>query len=141
MIVRPWRLGDNQAIDMQSAQKYVADIGMLDVDLTPLSENGLAWSAEQDGKVLACWGIFPVWQGRAQAIALLGKDAGSHLTTIHRHALALLNRAPFRRIESYVDIGFGQGVRWMEMLGFELETYKRAFRPDGADMLEFVRIK
>jgi RimJ/RimL family protein N-acetyltransferase len=71
----------------------------------------------------------------------MGSDCGRYLVSIHREAQKFLERMPFRRIEAHVDVGFEQGARWMKMLGFELEAYKRAFRPDGADMLEFVRIK
>jgi len=40
-----------------------------------------------------------------------------------------------------VDVGFKEGHRWIKMLGFELEGYMKAYRPDGADMLLYARIK
>jgi RimJ/RimL family protein N-acetyltransferase len=52
-----------------------------------------------------------------------------------------LDNAPYRRIEATVDVGFKQGHRWIKMLGFELEGYMRAYRPDGADMLLYARVK
>lgn len=140
MIVRPWRKGDTERIDIQSAQGYVTSLVDVSVDLTPLSEKGLVWTAEVGDKVLGCWGAVPEWQNRCVVFSLLGADCGKHMAAIHKASLRFLTSIPFRRMEAHVDIGFDQGIRWMKMLGFELEAYKRAFRPDGADMLEFVRI-
>ena len=102
---------------------------------------GLAWTAEDDGRVVMCGGLLPQWENRALAWALIGENAGAHFAMIHRHVKQFLTLCPYRRIEAHVDVGFAAGVRWMKMLGFELEAYKKAFRPDGPDMLEFVRIR
>lgn len=141
MIVRPWQIGDSEKIDLQIAQQYTGDLANVSQDLTPLSELGLAWTAEVGGKVIACGGLLPQWENRAVAWMLIGWNAGPHFTALHRHIKHFLVTSPYRRIEAHVDVGFEAGIRWMKMLGFELEVYRRAFRPDGADMLEFVRIR
>lgn len=140
MIVRPWKRGDSEALVLQAAQQYIgqADIA---IDLTPLSDVGLAWTAEVDGAPIGCGGLAPQWENRAIMWALIGENAGPHFVKIHREVSRFITLAPYRRIEAQVDVGFEPGIRWMRMLGFELEAYKRAFRPDGADMLEFVRIR
>lgn len=141
MIVRPWKLGDTERIDLQPAQEYLRDVVDVGVDLSEVSEAGLAWTAEHDGQVLAVWGVIPQWQNRALCWAVMGKTAGRHFVPIHRECVRFLDRLPFRRIEAHVDVGFSEGVRWMKMMGFEMEAYLRAFRPDGADMLQFARIR
>lgn len=141
MIVRPWQRGDSEAVNLQTAQRYTGDLADVSADLTPLSEVGLAWTAEVDGQVVMCGGLLPQWENRALAWALIGENAGPHFAVIHRYVRQFLTHSPYRRIEAHVDVGFAPGARWMKMLGFELEAYKKAFRPDGADMLEFVRIR
>lgn len=141
MIVRPWKRGDCEKIDVQIAQQYVGDLADVSHDLTPLSDLGLAWTAEANGEVIACGGLLPQWENRAVAWMLVGAGAGPYFKAIHRHVKQFLVKSSYRRIEAHVDVGFEQGIRWMHMLGFELEVYRRAFRPDGADMLEFVRIR
>lgn len=141
MIARPWKPGDTGRIDLQPAQEYLRDVVTLEVDLSDLAEAGMAWTAEHDGEVLAIWGVSPEWEGRATCWAVVGKNAGRHFVSIHRECVRFLDRMPFRRIETQVDVGFREGVRWMKMLGFEMEAYLRAFRPDGADMLQFARIR
>ena len=141
MIVRPWLTGDTQQLQIQSAQKYMLGLPEMSADLSRLAQKGLAFTAEQHGDVLAIAGVTPQWENRALAWALIGDCAGQHFPSIHKAVRRFLERAPYRRIEASVDVGFEQGHRWIKMLGFEIEGYMRAYRPDGADMLLYARIK
>jgi hypothetical protein len=110
-------------------------------DLTDLSNAGLAWTAEDDGEILGIGGLIVQWENRATAWALVSAGAGKRFVRIHAAVERFLDVAPFRRIEASVDVGFIEGMRWMEMLGFEYEGLMVAYRPDGADMLLYARIK
>jgi len=141
MIVRPWRIGDSERVILQPSQRYSGDLADVSQDLTPLSEVGMAWTCEADGDVICCAGLLPQWENRAIAWALIGESAGRYFASIHKAAHRFLVMSPYRRIEAHVDVGFPQGARWMKMLGFEVEAYMKAFRPDGADMLLFARVR
>ena len=141
MIVRTWRRGDTEAVELQSAQQYLRCIVDVRADFTELAEKGLVWTAEHDGAIMGIAGVEPQWENRATAFALLSDDSGTHFPAIHSAVVEFLDNAPYRRIEATVDVGFKQGHRWIKMLGFELEGYMRAYRPDGADMLLYARIK
>ena len=141
MIVRAWRRGDTEAVELQSAQQYLRCIVDVRADFTELAEQGLVWTVEHDGVILGIGGLEPQWENRATAFALLSDDSGPHFKAIHSAVVEFLDNAPYRRIEATVDVGFKQGHRWIKMLGFELEGYMRAYRPDGAVMLLYARIK
>lgn len=141
MIVRPWQLGDTQRLQVQKAQAYMHDIAPMEMDLTPLADAGMAFTGEVDGEPIVMAGLVHEWPGRATAWSVVGEKAGPHFIAIHRAVHDFLVRAPYRRIEAHVDVGFEAGIKWMKMLGFEIEAYKRAWRPDGADVLAFVRIR
>lgn len=142
MIVRPWVKGDNERIELQEQQRYLTIVSNpSDVDLTALSEEGLAWTGEVDGQIMAIAGVIPQWSNRAIAWALISKYAGAHFIEIHRAVRRFLIHCPFVRVEAQVDVGFPEANRWMNMLGFELEGYMRAYRPDGADMLLYARVR
>jgi len=141
MIVRPWKIGDTERIMLQPAQQYTGSIADLSTDLTPLSDQGLAWTVEHDDVVLGIGGLLPQWDNRAIVWALLAANIGHHFPAIHRSVRRFLVASPYRRIEAHVDVGFKEGIRWMKMLGFECEAYMKAFRPDGADMLLFSRVR
>jgi RimJ/RimL family protein N-acetyltransferase len=141
MIVRPWTLGDTDRIKLQPAQEYMKGWGMLSADLTDLSNAGLAWTGEHDGVIIGIAGLAPQWENRALAWTLISDSAGPHFRNIHKAVLRMLEVSDFRRIEANVDVGFEAGERWMKLLGFKYEGYLTAFRPDGADMLMYARIK
>lgn len=110
-------------------------------DLTILSDAGLAWTVEKNGEILAIAGLAPQWTGRAIAWALISEDAGKCFHSIHKAVKRFLDSSEFLRIEANVDMEFEAGHRWMELLGFQLEGFMRAYRPDGADMFLYARIK
>jgi hypothetical protein len=141
MIVRPWQLGDTERILIQSAQEYMRTFHEFHADLTDLSNAGLAWTAEDNGEVLAIAGLAVQWENRAIAWSLVSANAGKRFVKIHAAAKRFLDAAPFRRIEANVDVGFTEGMRWMDLLGFKYEGLMAAYRPDGADMLLYARIK
>lgn len=126
---------------MQPAQQYMHSVAPMGADLTPLADVGMAFTALDGDEVVAMGGLVPEWPGRATAWMVIGANAGPHFVALHRAVYRFLVRSPYRRIEAHVDVGFEAGVRWVKMMGFEMEAYLRAFRPDGADMLQFVRIR
>ena len=142
MIARPWEPGDVGKMRLQGAQDYLSKIVVPDdIDLSPLVPHGFAWTGEVDGEIIVVGGLEPVWNDRAIAFAFMFANAGPHFLTIHRAVKSFLDQAPFRRIEATIDVGFKAGARWMKMLGFELEGLMKAYRPDGADMLLYAKVK
>ena len=141
MIVRPYEVGDELKITLQSSQKYMNDYEFYSAEVLELSKQGLAWTGEQDGKILAISGVIPIWEGRASAWAFISEDAGEHMYHVHKAVRSFLRKSYFTRIEATVDLEFAEGVRWMKMLGFELEGYMKAYKPDGSDALLFARVR
>lgn len=134
-------MGDFQRIDLQDAQQYLYGMSEMTADLTPLVDQGLAWTMEIDQKVVGIAGLVPQWENRAMAWAMVSRHAGRHFMQMHRAVQRFLNVSPYRRIEATVDVGFPEGEKWLKMLGFEREGLMRAYRPDGADMILFARVR
>lgn len=141
MIVRPWRKGDTERVKLQPAQDYMVHFQELHTDLSELSDAGLAWTIEDAGDVLAIAGLAVQWENRALAWALVSESAGRRMRRITTEVRQFLDAAPYRRIEANVDVGFKAGHQWMRLLGFELEGYMKAYRPDGADMILYAKVK
>lgn len=109
-----------------------------------LRDAGQAFTALVGDTVLGCGGCVEIWPDRAQIWALISKDAGRHMIGIHRAVEGFLKQAKWRRIEAAVDVGFDEGLRWLELLGFCNETPHaplRAYRPNGGDSYLFARVK
>ena len=112
-----------RALTLQHAQAH--HIGALD---DPEFADHIAASCAQsvtvlaDGRIIACGGIVELWDNRGMIWSLIAKGRPSEFIAVHRAARRMLDACRFRRVEAYVDEGFEQGCRWMEMLGFDLET-------------------
>jgi RimJ/RimL family protein N-acetyltransferase len=106
---------------------------------------GLAWTAimVENGAVVGCAGIVPVWQGRATTWAFTGVLPRTAWVAVTRRAMAGLAEAHargYRRIEAAVHAKFEEGHRWAAMLGFEPEGVARCYGPDGADHVLYARV-
>lgn len=141
MIVRPMVAEDIDRIELQSAQGYSCGT-METYDFAPLIEANLAWAAEHDGEIVALGGFYVFWENRSVAWALISRTAGSVFPSLHKHVLKSINEwgKTCRRVEITVDVGFEQGHRWAKMLGFTVEGYLKAFRPDGGDVILYSRV-
>lgn len=106
-----------------------------------LEDSGNGWTAMRDGRPIACAGFVEQWEGRALAWALMAEDSGPHFVAITRAVKRAIAMARWHRIEAQVDAEFGAGLRWAEMLGFEIESKMRKFTPEGRDAFMYVRIK
>jgi hypothetical protein len=51
---------------------------------------------------------------------------------MHRASAGFLAASQFRRIEAFVDPEFKPAMRWIKMLGFELERFVPYFFKDGS---------
>ena len=138
-----FKAGHLQALELQESQRYLSSSLASHGYARMIEQTGQSFTAVKDGRVLACAGVAEVWEGRAVAWALISKDAGRGMVSIHKAAAGYLCASKYRRIEAWVDDGFIPGIRWLEMLGFTLETPMpmRGFRPDGGACFLFSKVK
>lgn len=93
-----------------------------------------SWTVRQRGKVVACGGIIPLWNGRSQAWSMISSDiGGAGLFGLTKFCRKILNSYPGKRVEATVVEAFPEGCRWVDLLGFEKETPMpmAKFLPDG----------
>lgn len=137
MIVVPFDPSHLRGIKVQPAQEEEFSIQSEAIS----AMYGAAWTALDGNRVMACAGIMPIWNGRHYLWGLLSADAGVHMVGLTRAALRELRRIK-GRVEMYVDEGFEPGMRWAEMLGFELETPQpmRGYLPSGRGAYLYARV-
>lgn len=101
---------------------------------------GNAWSCWAGASVVACGGTIEVWPGRNLAWCLLTRPALGGIRQI-TNAAAEVVATPLGRVEATVRADYPRGHRWMEILGFELETpLLKQYGPHGEDHVGYVRI-
>lgn len=141
MRIEPYTPAHLQRLLLQPAQvamrPYLSDPGYA----RALDIPGKAFAAVEGDQVLACAGIIPMWEGRAEAWALLAADLKPHFLGIHYATKRFLNACGMRRIEAAVDAQFGCARGWVEALGFIYEGPLAKYTPDGRDCLRYARVK
>lgn len=143
MIVREWLPDDVKKLSLQPDQEYLKD-WMHSLDYDALNEAGKAWTAESDtGEILAVAGITYQWENRGLVWSFISEAVGEHFVSFHKEVKRKI--AEFQkeciRLEMTVDVGFSEGHRWAKLLGFSVEGYMRAYRPDGGDVIMYSRIR
>lgn len=125
---------------LQPAQAYMRPFFANKKYGTSLAVPDKSFAALDGDRVLACAGVLPLWEGRAEAWALLSPDLKRNFVHIHFATARFLGACGIRRIEAHVDAELGCAKRWVEMLGFEYEGPLRSFTPDGRDCLRYARV-
>lgn len=105
-----------------------------------LFRGGPAYSGLDGDRVIACMGLIPLWENRAQGWGLISSNAGAYFNQITKAVLHTMELHPFRRIEASVKCDFQPGHRWIKMLGFEREGTMRCYAPDGDDYDLYARV-
>jgi hypothetical protein len=106
--------------------------------------SGPAFSGAVKGDIIGAAGVGRSDNRRGFAWAVLSNKARLHAAGVHRAVKRFLaSQTEFDRIEAYVDPEFTLAVRWVEALGFELETPKpmRRFFPDGRSAFQFALVR
>lgn len=120
------------AVQPQAAQRAEAPF-LVSPPILRAVANSVAISGFDGPTCVGCAGIVPVGEGAALVWAYLSADAGRHLLTITRKVRRVLAAFPADRFEATVQHGFGDGERWLLMLGFRkvAERAERDYFPAG----------
>lgn len=105
-----------------------------------LYSGGPAYTGLAGDQVIACIGLFEMWENRAYAWGLIAKEAGPHFIHITKAVLRAMEMHQFRRIETAVLCNFTQGHRWARLLGFKHEGTMKSYTPTGEDCELYARV-
>lgn len=129
------------AIDLQPAQAGIAGALTREYAEKLCTLTRVGWTIVDGDVVLGCGGIVEIWENRAQAWTLISSALLRRFRPAHRMVRAVLDDAPWRRIEMDVDAAHTAGIAWAEHLGFVNEGVRRKYTVDGRDVILFARVK
>lgn len=137
MIIETFQEAHLAEIHIQNAQREQLSLALEEGVL------GQGFTIKDDnGKILACTGVFPMGSSSGFVWSYLSSDASENLlalTRIGHHILNVFHRSS-ERLEAFVELGFDQGERWLRMLGFE-RTLNIRKDSRGKEYIQFVRDK
>ena len=100
-----------------------------------------AFSLSDETGVFAIGGIHEVRPGVGQAWTLLDRRWRKYARDITRLCEYALNNSDLKRIEAGTIAGWSAGMRWLERMGFVLETREAKLWDGEHDYSLFVRLK
>lgn len=96
------------------------------------------------GKVIACFGVTPYWEGTAEVWALFSEDIvkyGVNLVRVTRQFLDDLQRgAEYRRLQCQIASTNTAAKRFIEHFGFVCEGTMSKYGPNGEDTDIYARV-
>jgi len=128
-----------ERLQLQAAQ-IMSGQNMTPAMIESAIAGGMALAAVDGDKVFAMAGIYEVWPERGLAWALLARDVGAHMLTLHRITQRAIDVSLFRRIEADVLNSHDEGHRWMRLLGFEQEGVRRCYW-QGNDYALYAKVR
>lgn len=141
MIVETFKPEHLETLILQPAQVH-AYANISDKGYGKVLSKYEAYTAFVDGRVVACAGTLPIWDGRAEVWSLVASDIGKlGMRSLHFAVKRWLACAAFRRLEAHCDAGFLQAHRWLMLLGFVYEGPLAKYLPDGRDCIRFARVR
>lgn len=139
MRIEPFRIEDIDRLKNFGGQEYLVSLTERDRFAEGLKGGNHYSLHTADDRLIACIGFAPVHRWRCTAWALLSSGEPHLFAAIHVVARRLLREQPWRRVETYVDPDFAPAMRWVKLLGFEMEhPFKPFFCPDGRGASEWV---
>ena len=110
-------------------------------DYAALEENGNGRTITFNGEPICCLGWDEIWYNRSMGYAIMFGNSGAHMVAITRQAKRMIKECPSARIEMYVKVGFQQGTKWAQLLGFMPEAVMRKFFPNGDDAILYSLVR
>lgn len=106
-----------------------------------LAENGLAWTAHDETRILCCAGFRELYPGHAIAWAAFAPDLGRAGILISRFAARRVREAPYRRLEAIVEADNAIAVAWSTRIGLQPVHTLRNYGAEGTTHILFERIQ
>ena len=127
----------------EDTKEYIKNIPNYIDYLWANAEAGSSWAGIGRGKVVAAFGIKPIWNGLAEMWMIPGTDIGRHTISIVRGAKVLTDSAirdyDLKRLQIAVRVENDTAFRFAKSLGFGVESIMKRFGPEGADYYMMAR--
>lgn len=142
----PFDIAHIQLLDL--AEDMVDEVFTMPKGIDYLAEcasTGDSFTMICDGRVIACGGVYVLWEGVGQVWLLPSKHLSRYpvaaVRTIKRMLDAMVESHNFHRLQAIISTKLDVGPRWIEMLGFTREGVLGKYTPQGTDYLMYARIR
>jgi hypothetical protein len=131
----PYHIELMRAQGPQEAQKRELSMAGEMIQAPP----GAAVTAFWGDRVLICGGIIETYPKHGIVWGLLGEIPKMLMPRIHFGVKRFITAREWVRLEATVELGFNQGCRWLELLGFRREGEMPGYGLKGETHVRFGR--
>lgn len=114
--------------------KFVNTVAVKDMSFTGLI----------NGKIVACGGVYPVWEGVGEAWFLGSNLVHKHrvpvLKALKQHLDGMMLVHQLHRVQGHILEDWPGARRWIKFLGMQEEGLLRKFSPDGSNYINFSKV-
>lgn len=131
---------DLKSLKIQDFEKVTVDINAI---LDSEYMNGHVYCSKIEDRVLACGGVYSFWEGRAEVWLVISKTGLKYKKTIVKDVKRVLDIYACRvaRLEAVVDCEYPPASRFIERLGFKLESARMyKYGMNGKDYAMYARV-
>jgi hypothetical protein len=132
---------DLQTIDIQDAQAGVRPSHARIALARKVMDAGPCFAVRSvaSGQIVMCAGLIRNHKHYGTLWSLLSPRAGLYMVALTRKVQMFVARRDERRIDTLVHAAHEEGIRWAQLLGFELEGQMPGAAEDGGALLMFVK--
>lgn len=98
---------------------------------------GHAFTARQNGRIIACGGVVTKHPGVGEAWLMIGEGIVRHAFFVAKHVRTyladIIAKEGYRRVQMTIDAGNKDLLVWSHFLGMTIEGCMRAYGADGSD--------
>jgi|TARA_R110001592_G_scaffold211878_1_gene463974 hypothetical protein len=109
-----------------------------------LNTPGTAFTALDNGYLIACAGIIPLWSGVGEAWFLASERLHDYskpiIKAVTKDFKKIIEEHEFKRVQAAVRTDWPEAQRFSRFLGFKQEGLMEKFGPDGSDYYRVARI-
>jgi hypothetical protein len=137
--IRPLAASDVLAVDVQPMQ--LIEPYAIDWQYGETVARGEAWTAERDGRVIACAGFVEINANTGLGWALLSRPIGAGMVAITRAARQAIANSRWPRLEMLARADWPEALEWAALMGFRQVAVLRRWGPNAQDHVLFEVLK
>lgn len=104
-----------------------------------LAAQGRCYTLVENATIFACLGIIDIDSQAGLLWSFLARHAAARLLKVMRVAERFMDCSGKRRVFSTCEVDFAQGLRCLDLMGFERVKVLEKYGPDGSDHVLFCR--
>ncbi len=141
----PFKLEHLEAINMRTMDADMFNMFGSDPAVFKICEKGYAATYTRNGKIIACGGVYPIWEGVGQCWMIASKDYMKYWLNVGRYMRLTIDTAAkqfgFKRVQGTVRPDHGVAADFLEWAGFEREGLLKSYGYNGQDHIMYARVK